>query len=104
MSKKLSVVPVDGVERSIFWIREQKVMLDRDLAELYGVETRALIQAIKRNKERFPKDFMFQLKNQELTHLKSQNVMSRSWVIGGHTRAWGATGQVSVIIHLQSLF
>ena len=53
-------------------------MLDRDLAELYGVETRMLNQAVRRNKRRFPDDFMFQLTEDEFKNLKSQNVIS-SW-------------------------
>jgi hypothetical protein len=59
-------------------IREEKVMLDHDLAVMYGVETRALVQAVKRNKDRFPKDFMFQLNKHEFSNLKSQIVTS-SW-------------------------
>ena len=55
------IIPVERIERTILLIRGQKVMLDADLAELYGVETRALVQAVKRNIGRFPEDFMFQL-------------------------------------------
>lgn len=66
------------IESKIFVIRGRKVMLDRDLAELYGVSTKVLNQAVKRNKKRFPSDFMFQLKNQEIINLKSQFVTS-SW-------------------------
>ncbi len=66
------------IQQKIFEIRGQSVMLDFDLAELYGVETRVLNQAIKRNPDRFPKDFMFQLTQRELTNLKSQIVTS-SW-------------------------
>jgi len=54
-------VPVEIIERRIYLIRGQKVMLDSDLAELYEVEPRALVQAVKRNSDRFPEDFMFQL-------------------------------------------
>ncbi len=70
------------IQSKIYEIRGQKVMLDRDLAELYGVETRTLNQAIKRNKERFPIDFMFQLTNEELEFWKSQIVMSNSIKMG----------------------
>ena len=56
---------VDSIESKIFNIRGKQVMLDRDLAVLYGVETKALNQAVKRNLERFPEDFMFQLTNEE---------------------------------------
>lgn len=59
-------------------IRDEKVILDQDLAAMYGVETRVLVQAVKRNKERFPKDFMFQLTRDEFHNLKSQIVIS-SW-------------------------
>jgi hypothetical protein len=62
----------------IYFIRDQKVMLDRDLAELYGVDTRILNQAVRRNIKRFPEDFMFQLTEEELENLRSQIVTS-SW-------------------------
>jgi hypothetical protein len=60
----------------ICWIRGEKVLLDRDLAGLYGVETRALKQAVRRNHARFPEDFMFELTAKELADLRSQTVMS----------------------------
>jgi len=66
------------IENKIFLIRGQKVMLDNDLAELYGVETKVLLQAVKRNLDRFPEDFMFILTKQEFKDLKSQIVTS-SW-------------------------
>ena len=69
-------MPVELVERRIYLIRGQKVMLDADLAELYQVETRALIQAVKRNIDRFPEDFMFQLTQEEGESLRSQIVIS----------------------------
>ena len=59
-------------------MRDQKVMIDRDLAEMYGVETGALNQAVKRNLKRFPDDFMFQMTNEELTNWKSHFVTSSS--------------------------
>ncbi len=62
----------------IYFIRNQKVMLDRDLAQLYGVETKALKQAVKRNIERFPEDFMFEFNTSEFEILRSQIVTS-SW-------------------------
>ena len=77
-------VPVQLIERRIYLIRGQKVMLSNDLAELYQVEVRALVQAVKRNIERFPEDFMFQLNDEEFKNLKSQIVIS-SW--GGARRA-----------------
>jgi phage regulator Rha-like protein len=73
------VVPVERIARQILILRGQKVLLDMDLAEIYGVETHVLVQAIKRNIERFPADFMFQLTKQELANLRSQSVISRSW-------------------------
>ncbi|MCK4401987.1 ORF6N domain-containing protein [bacterium] len=73
-----SLILQERIEKKIFLIREKKVMLGQDIAKLYEVEPRVLIQAVKRNKERFPKDFMFQLTRQELTNLKSQFVIS-SW-------------------------
>ena len=58
-------------------VRDQRVMIDSDLAGLYGVETRVLVQAVKRNLDRFPIDFMFQLTPEEVGNLRSQSVMSR---------------------------
>ncbi|MCX5687791.1 MAG: ORF6N domain-containing protein [Candidatus Omnitrophica bacterium] len=72
------LVPEEVIEQKIFMIRGHKVMLDRDLAKLYGVETKVLIQAVKRNIERFPEDFMFQLTEDEFNNLRSQFVTS-SW-------------------------
>ena len=60
-----NLVPLERIENKIFFIRGKKVMFDSDLAELYGVETKQLNQAVKRNKERFPVDFLFQLTEQE---------------------------------------
>jgi phage regulator Rha-like protein len=74
MISKKSLVPVDRIEKAILLIRGQKVMLDADLAGLYGVETRVLVQAVKRNIERFPEDFMFQLSEEEVSSLRSQIV------------------------------
>lgn len=67
-----------SIESSIYLIRDQKVILDEDLALLYDVETRSLIQAVKRNLDRFPADFMFRLSDQEFGNLRSQIVIS-SW-------------------------
>lgn len=72
-------IAMAAIETRILVIRGQRVMLDSDLAEIYGVETRALVQAIKRNKSRFPDDFMFPLTHPEFQNLKSQNVMSSPW-------------------------
>ena len=75
---KISVYTQNRIENRIFTIRGLQVMIDRDLAEMYGVETRVLNQAVKRNIERFPDDFMFQLNEHEWQNLKSQNVISNS--------------------------
>ena len=78
------VIPMERLTQTILLIRGQKVMLSTHLAELYDVEPRALVQAVKRNIERFPADFMFQLSDEEFINLKSQFVTS-SW--GGLRRA-----------------
>jgi hypothetical protein len=78
------VVPIQQIARSIYLIRGQRVMLSQDLAILYGVAVKVLNQAVKRNAVRFPADFVFQLKAEELANLKSQFVTS-SW--GGPRRA-----------------
>lgn len=78
------LVPLETIHNKIYLIRGQKVMLSPHLAELYGVETRVLVQAVMRNKDRFPNDFIFQLTEQEFKNLKSQIVTS-SW--GGSRRA-----------------
>ncbi len=74
MTESNSVVPVERIERHILLIRDHKVMLDRDLAELYGVGVKVLNQAVKRNIARFPEDFMFQLTAEEEERLRSQSV------------------------------
>jgi len=76
------IIRIEQIEKKIFTIRDQKVMLDRDLAELYQVETRVLVQAVKRNIDRFPADFMFQLSREELKNWKSQIVISNSVKMG----------------------
>src|SRR5215475_2023080 len=71
------MLPVEIIERKIYLIRGQKVMLDRDLAEMYGVPTKQLNQQVRRNISRFPRDFMFQLTAAEDSHLRSQIVTSK---------------------------
>ena len=82
-------ITLEQVSRGILAIRGQKVLLDADLARLYGVSTGRLIEQVKRNRNRFPQDFLFQLTDQELTNLKSQFAISslpvRSW--GGRRNA-----------------
>lgn len=71
------ILPDDVVMDKIYLVRGQKIMIDRDLAELYGVETRALKQAVRRNIARFPEDFMFEMDKTELENWRSQNVTSK---------------------------
>ena len=73
-----SLVPVEIIEKRIFFIRGHKVMLDTDLAELYGVETFNLNKAVKRNIDRFPSDFMFQVTKDEIESLKFQFGISKT--------------------------
>ena len=83
-SASQDLIPIETIERRILLVRGHKVMLSTHLAELYDVEPRALVQAVKRNSDRFPEDFMFQLSREEFADLKSQFVTS-SW--GGLRRA-----------------
>lgn len=78
MTKQNEIIPIEKISSKIYFIRNEKVLLDSDLAELYGVETKHLIQAVKRNIYRFPLDFMYQLTKQEFENLRSQIVTS-SW-------------------------
>ena len=82
-----------AIESLIYEIRGQKVMLDRDLAKMYGVETKVLNQAVKRNMKRFPEDFMFQLTPEEYEILKSQFV----------TSSWGGTRKLPYVFTEQGL-
>ena len=82
-----AVVPIAHIEQSILILRGQRVLLDADLALLYGVETKILLQAVRRNPDRFPNDFMFQLKDQELRDLRSQIVTSNRPGRGGRRYA-----------------
>jgi phage regulator Rha-like protein len=82
VKKELSMIPYEIVVSKIYFIRGNKVMLDRDLAELYGVETKVLKQSVKRNISRFPVDFMFEMSKQELENWRSQFVTSNSDLMG----------------------
>ena len=73
-----SVSPIEIIENRIYILRNTKVMIDRDLAKLYGIETKELKQTVKRNAERFPLDFMFELNNEEFANWRSQFVTSNS--------------------------
>lgn len=75
-------LPDEIISEKIYYIRGQKVMLDRDLAELYDVETKVLKQAVRRNLKRFPEDFMFEMTKEELYHWRSQNVTSNGDRLG----------------------
>jgi len=84
-SKGLDVLPIEHITQSILELREQRVMLDADLAELYGVATSRLNQQVRRNLERFPKDFMFQVTAEEHAALMLQNATSKP-VRGGRRK------------------
>jgi hypothetical protein len=88
-TNKTIIVPIERIENKIFLIRGRKVMIDRDLAELYGVETRILNRAVRRNIDRFPEDFMFKLNKKEVEIWQSQFLISQigisSW--GGRRKA-----------------
>lgn len=77
-----SLLSEETIANKIYFIRNQKVMLDRDLAKLYGIETRVLKQAVKRNISRFPQDFMFELTKSEFENWRSQFVISNSDKMG----------------------
>lgn len=87
MSGKQSIMPVERIEQSIYVVRGHKVMLDADLAKLYGVQTKMLVRAMKRNIERFPPDFMFQLTKDEFDslrfHFGTSNLRSQSGTSNG---------------------
>lgn len=87
---KKQTIPIEAIQQKIFFIRGEKVMFDRDLAVLYGVETKVLNQSVRRNRKRFPSDFMFQLNKKEFEIWKSQIVISnenlRSQIV---TSSWG---------------
>ena len=83
-SKADLIIPAERIQQCIYLIRKQKVMLDKDLASLYGVKPIALRQQVKRNIERFPPDFMYQLADKEVAVLLSQNVIPSRKSLGGH--------------------
>lgn len=72
---KTDLISIERIEKAIYLIRGEKVMLDRDLANLYGVSTAALNQAVRRNLDRFPVDFMFQLTSEEITELNRSQIV-----------------------------
>jgi len=76
--RSLELIPIPAIQKQIVVVRARQVMLDEDLADLYGVETRRLIEQVKRNSDRFPPDFMFQLSKDEAAALRSQNATSNT--------------------------
>ena len=102
-STATGLIPQETIESRILLIRGKKVMLDRDLAALYGVETRTLNQAVRRNVARFPGDFMFQLTKEELESWKSQIVISNREKMGLRRRPYAFTEQgvamLSSVLH-----
>jgi hypothetical protein len=98
MPRAGSKVTIKQIESVIHETRGHRVMLDDDLARIYGVETRALVQAVKRNVEKFPEDFAFQLTNQDVVNLKSQIVISSLAGWGGRRkRHWAFTEHGAVM-------
>jgi hypothetical protein len=91
MTRSVTKIPVERIEKSIYLIRGERVMLDRDLAELYGVETRVLNQSVRRNRERFPSDFMFELTREEIVGI-SQFVTSSNLKFSKKVTAFSEQG------------
>ena len=88
-----TIVPIEAIVQKIIFLRGEKVLLDRDLAELYGVQTKALKQAVRRNIKRFPRDFMFELTEEEFKNWRSHFVTSKSDKIGLRHRPMAFTEQ-----------
>jgi len=91
MDKEIQYAPQRAIESSIFEIRGSKVILDTDLAAIYGVQTFRFNEAVKRNRDRFPEDFMFQLTKEEVASLISQNAMSKQGRGGRRTLPYAFT-------------
>jgi hypothetical protein len=88
-----TIVPIEAIVRKILFLRGEKVLLDRDLAELYGVQTKVLKQAVRRNIKRFPKDFMFELTEEEFKNWRSHFVTSKGDKMGLRHRPMAFTEQ-----------
>lgn len=83
MNKKSKlIIPDEIVMNKIYILRDMRIMVDRDLAELYGVETKRLKEAVRRNMQRFPSDFMFEMNDEEFRNWRTQNASSNSEVMG----------------------
>ena len=93
MASKQLPIPVERIEKTILQVRGQKIILDRDLAELYGVRTKALKQAVRSNAKRFPQDFMFELTKDEFENWRSQFVTSNRDKMGLRFRPMAFTEQ-----------
>ena len=102
MAKGKLLIPEERIEKCIILMRGHKVILDNDLAEMYGVDTGQLVRQVKRNKSRFPGDFAFQMTPQEFSNLKCQTGISSSWG-GRRTPPWAFTEQgvamLSSVLH-----
>jgi hypothetical protein len=98
-----TLVPAPRIDRAILIVRGCRVILDADLASMYGVSTRALVQAVKRNQSRFPKDFVIKLTREDLAILRSQSVISRSGHGGRRSAPYAFTEQgvamLSSVLH-----
>ena len=81
-NQNLLTIPEEEIINKIYLIRGQRIMIDRDLSELYGVETKRLKEAVRRNIQRFPGDFMFELTDEEFQHWRTQFATSKSDMIG----------------------
>jgi hypothetical protein len=97
MDKEIQYAPQRAIESSIIEIRGSKVILDTDLAAIYGVQTFRFNEAVKRNRDRFPSDFMFQLTKEEVTSLTSQNAMSKHGRGGRRTLPYAFTEHGAVM-------
>lgn len=90
------LIPLEKIENRIYFIRNQRVMLDTDLAKLYGVETKALNRAVRRNMERFPEEFMFQLTTEEERTLRLSNLRYQFGTSSLEEKTWGGRRYLSM--------
>jgi len=91
MTNDKQIIPFERIQQVIYLIRGQKVMLDYDLADMYGVSTKVLKQAVRRNSDRFPSDFMFELTNQEFTSMGRNKVHTHGLYSGRGSNAFQCT-------------